>query len=235
MTLPPVHITRTAQCADTLLVQALCQAFEQANGDGAPLPAMIETMEGMSGRRYRRFANALISQVPQAGYLEVGCWTGSTLCAALHGNRLRAFAIDNWSMFGGPIQEFLRNVANCDSADVDFNMLTADFRSVDYARLGSFNVYLFDGPHSRDDQYDGLVLAQPALADEFVFIVDDWNWAQVREGSFAAVRDLGLELLHGIEVRTSLDNSHPECARQHSDWHNGYWLAVLRKAGGLRR
>lgn len=229
MNLPTAHVTFSPTVEETALVAALRDAFEQACGESSRLTEAIETMEGMSGRRYRRFANFLISQLPQAAYLEVGCWTGSTLCAAMHGNRLRAFAIDNWSMFGGPIQEFLRNVANCDSADVDFNMLTADFRNVNYHSLGRFNAFLFDGPHSYQDQYDGLVLAQPALASEFVFMVDDWNWSQVRDGSFAAVRDLGLEVLQGIEVRTSFDNTHPECARQHSDWHNGYWLAVLRK------
>ncbi len=230
--LPPTHVTQTAAKADTELVRALTKAFALACSGETRLTPALEAIEGMSGVRYRRFANYLLAGLPQAAYLEVGSWTGSTLCAALHGNRLRAFAIDNWSMFGGPIQQFLRNVADCDSADVDFNMLTEDFRAVDYARLGRFNVYLYDGPHSQTDQYDGVVLAQPALDAEFVLIVDDWNWSQVRTGTFDAVRDLGLEVLKAIEVRTSLDNSQPEVIRQHSDWHNGYWLAVLRKPQG---
>jgi len=225
----PAHVTHSVPTADTPLVRALQQAFSKACGEETRLSPALETMEGMSGRRYRRFANYLVAAVPQPAYLEVGSWTGSTLCAAIHGNRLRAFAIDNWSMFGGPVQAFLRNVADCDSSDVDFNMLTEDFRRVDFSRLGRFNVYLFDGPHSRDDQYDGLAMAQPALDDEFVLVVDDWNWSQVRQGSFDAVRDLGLQVLYGIEVRTTLDDSQPECVRQHSDWHNGYWLAVIRK------
>ena len=69
-------------------------------------------------------------------------------------------------------------------------MLTADFRAVDFNGLGRFNVYLFDGPHERDDQYDGVKLAQPALDEEFVLIVDDWNWPAVRAGTLDAVRDL---------------------------------------------
>ncbi len=229
MSLPAAHITISPQAADTLLVRALQMAFEQACGEETRLSAAVEAMEGMSGRRYRRFINSLVSKVAQPRYLEVGSWMGSTLCAAIHGNRLRAFAIDNWSMFGGPLQAFLRNVADCDSANADFNMLTADFRAVDFARLGCFNVYLFDGPHERQDQYDGVVRAQPALDEEFVLVVDDWNWEAVRSGTFDAVRDLGLQVLLGIEIRTTLDGSHPAIARQQSDWHNGYWLAVLQK------
>lgn len=235
MTLPIAHISISPQRADTVLVHALSKAFEQACGDATRLTDAVEAMEGMSGRRYRRFINFLVAAVPQPRYLEIGSWMGSTLCAAIHGNRLRAFAIDNWSMFGGPLREFLRHVADCESADVDFNVLTADFRSVDFRGLGRFNVYLFDGPHERDDQYDGVRLAQPALDEEFVLIVDDWNWPAVRAGTLDAVRDLGLELLHAIEVRTTLDDTHPVIARQHSDWHNGYWLAVLRKPQDMMR
>ena len=226
---PPAHVNLEPVREHTPLVRALQSAFASACDDSRLLPPLVETMEGMSGVRYRRFANALVAQLPQAGYLEVGSWTGSTLCAAIHGNRVRAFAIDNWSMFGGPIQQFLRNVADCDSMDVDFNMLTADFRAVDYRTLGRFNFYLYDGPHGRQDQYDGLTIAQPALDDEYVFVVDDWNWPQVRDGTRDAVRDLQLEVLHAIEVRTSQDDTQPAVVRQHSDWHNGYWLAVLRK------
>jgi len=232
---PIAHITRSATVETTALTAALSEAFEHALGEAAPLPPLVTGMEGMSGQRYRRFINRLIASLPRAAYLEVGSWTGSTLCAAVHGNRLRAFAIDNWSMYGGPLQAFLRNLSECDCTGADLNFLTADFRQVDYTALGTFNVYLFDGPHEHADQHDGLVLAAPALAEEFVFLVDDWNWPAVRNGTAEAVAALGLNVLAGIEVRTTLDGSHPVVARQHSDWHNGYWLAVLRKPARLQR
>lgn len=227
--MPVADITRSPPGTETALGKAFNLAFERACGDEVRLPEAVLMMEGMSGRRYRRFINHLVGGVEQARYLEVGCWSGSTMCAAIDGNRVRAFAIDNWSMWGGPLQQFLINVGSCNSAEVDFNMLTEDFRKVDFAGIGRFNVYLFDGPHDHEDQYDGVVLAQPALDDEFVLAVDDWNWEPVRTGTFAAVRDLQLEVLQGIEIRTSQDNSHPTVAHQRSDWHNGYWLAVLRK------
>jgi hypothetical protein len=45
--------------------------------------------------------------------LEIGCWRGSTLIAALYGNESsirHAVGIDNWSQFKGPKREFLANV-----------------------------------------------------------------------------------------------------------------------------
>src|SRR3954467_15320791 len=70
----------------------------------------IYAVNGFSGLKYRFFINRLIGGLSDARYLEVGSWMGSTLCAAIHGNRVRATAIDNWSQFGGPKEVFLKNV-----------------------------------------------------------------------------------------------------------------------------
>lgn len=85
------------------------------------------------------------------------------------------------------------------------------------------------GPHDPQDQYDGLYNAYPCLDHEFVFIVDDWNWEKVRRGTMNAITDIGLVVVKSIEVRTSDDDSHPEINGKNSDWHNGYFLAILRK------
>ena len=88
---------------------------------------------------------------------------------------------------------------------------------------------MFDGPHKEDDQYDGLVLAQVALDNCYFLIVDDWNWIKVRLGTLRALRDLKCRLVYGIELRTTLDNSHPEVKSERSDWHNGYFVSVIQK------
>ena len=111
------------------------------------------------------------------------------------------------------------------------SVIFEDFRRVDFGRIGKSKDYLFDGPHAYQDQYDGLAYAWDALTDEFVFIVDDWNWEAVRAGTMDAIRDLGLEIALQIEVRTTQDNSHPEISGKQSEWHNGYFISVLRKNG----
>jgi hypothetical protein len=200
----------------------------------------IYTIEGMSGARYRHFINALVRSFGLPGYLEVGSWMGSTLCAAIHGNTVRALAIDNWSQFGGPKDAFLENVARFRTPGATVSFLEGDFRDVAFddlaVHLPPFDIYLFDGPHEEMDQYDGLIRALPVLADAFVFICDDWNWAQVRSGTHRAIIEAGLELVYVAEIRTSLDNSHGELRFKESDWHNGYFIAVLRKSTpGLSR
>ncbi len=196
-------------------------------GDSQLDPAVLE-IRGMSGRTYRRLINNLIRSLPRAHYLEVGSWAGSTLCSAINGNDVRAVAIDNWSLFGGPKDEFNANVARFKSqADVTF--IESDFRAVDYYALGTFNVYLFDGPHSRQDQLDGMRIARPALDKYCVIIVDDWNWRAVREGTVEGLKLAELRPLFSIEVRTTMDNTHAQPHGKDSTWHNGYFICVAEK------
>ena len=98
---------------------------------------------------------------------------------------------------------------------------------MDFSSLGKFNIYLFDGPHAEQDQYDGIVQAREAFSDEFVLIVDDWNWDQVGKGTFSAITELKASLIFALEIRTSFDNTHAHPSGPHSDWHNGYFIAVL--------
>jgi hypothetical protein len=113
------------------------------------------------------------------------------------------------------------------SPAVDFRFIENDFRRLDYTSLGHFNIFLFDGPHEESDQYDGIMVARPALEKSFVLIVDDWNWRQVRLGTFRAIRDAGYSIASSIEIRTTQDNKHAAVHGMHSDWHNGYFIAVL--------
>jgi Methyltransferase domain len=224
-------ISRPSSPPEGILASAVAKAFDIALGDvEQPAPAFLD-LEGMSGCRYRLFANALVRLIPNPRYLEVGVWAGSTLCSAIAGNKVQAVAIDNWSQFGGPRESLLENLARF-GATSQVTLIEHDFRAVRFADHGRFNVYLYDGPHSAADQHDGLALALPALDPEFVLIVDDWNWANVRTGTRSAIETLDLEVVFAIEVRTTADDTHPpHCGfeAKATDWHNGYFIAVLRK------
>jgi len=229
------HVTllETSSAADrrSELSHIVRRALEQALAGVTKLPPEILAIPGMSGRKYRYFINSLIEQLPAARYLEIGTWAGSTLCSAINGNSVTAMAIDNWSEFGGPSDKFFKNLAAFKgTARVSF--LEQDFRQVDYATFprsfGKFGVYLFDGPHTFQDQYDGITLAQPALEPCYVQIVDDWNWPQVRAATLKAIADLGLHIELMAEIRTSLNDQHaPHPICEGSDWHNGYCISVL--------
>jgi hypothetical protein len=207
---------------------ALRKAFELST----KLPASVLDMQGMSGRKYRMFINNLISSLRDPRYLEVGSWAGSTACSAIFGNRATITCIDNWSEFGGPKETFLNNIKDALLDDAAFNFIEKDFRAVDFYSIGKYNVYLFDGPHGYQDQFDGIVAASPALDQEFVLIVDDWNWPDVRNGTMDGLASAGTRVLRWVEIRTTQDDTHADAAGplQRTDWHNGYLIAVASRS-----
>ena len=209
---------------------AIKASFETALALESKLPNWVLELEGMSGRVYRRFINSLVASIDDPRYLEIGSWAGSTSCSAMFGNTVKITCIDNWSEFEGPKGIFLRSTNDARSDGVDFQFIENDFRAIDYSDIGRFNIYLFDGPHAYADQFDGIVMAQAALENSYVQIVDDWNWPYVRNGSIDAMRKAYLQEICSIVIRTTQDDSHPVTAtRQNSAWHNGYYIGVLTR------
>lgn len=232
--MPPAHITSSVNGTPSKMIEVVKMALEKALIYRGKLDPSVLDIEGMSGKKYRYLINNIIAGLDDPRYLEVGSWMGSTFCSAIHRNKLTAVAIDNWSEFEGPIFQFFYHVAIHCSKQTKISVLTSDFRDVKYDSLGTkFNVYLFDGPHLYEDQYDALALSMRALDDEFIFIVDDWNWEAVRKGTFDAIHNNNLDIAFQVEVRTSSNNKQPEqygpYAFKNSDWHNGYFIGVLRK------
>jgi Methyltransferase domain len=219
----------TQGVGSSLYWAAINNALNRALALDSKLPEPVLRMTGMSGRKYRRFINNLVSGLVDARYLEIGSWAGSTACAAMYGNHARIYCIDNWSEFGGPKEHFFQVTAACRSPDIQFDFQESDYRKVDYTSIGHFNLYMFDGPHTYQDQYDGIRLAVPALDHEFVLIVDDWNWERVRKGTLDAVVDSKLRILGSVEIRTTQGgDDFPKIQMQHSEWHNGYFIGAVR-------
>jgi hypothetical protein len=228
-TVPELSLRVTQGTVQHPYADAVERALELALAGDGKLPPAILDLEGMSGRKYRRFINALIANISEPRYLEIGCYMGSTACAAIYGNGVVATLIDNWSEFGGPKEEFQRNIALASSRRTKLRIIEQDFRTTDPASIGSHNVYLFDGPHKEADQYDGVMRMQSALYDDYVLIVDDWNWPEVRKGTVRALADLKATVSLRVEIRTTRDDSCPYISQKNSDWHNGYFVACISK------
>ena len=193
------------------------------------LPDWIKQMDGMSGRKYRYLINNLVESLPDARYLEIGSWAGSTACSAIYGNKVKTTCIDDWSHWGGPKDQFLENIKRASNPDIEFQHMEGDFRNIDYSKIGKYNVYLFDGPHLEQDQYDGIDLVKDALDDLYFLIIDDYNWSIVRNGTEKALEHCGHKVLASITVTTWIGDGHPIVSHQFSDWHDGYFIALVSK------
>ena len=194
----------------------------------------ILALEGMTGIKTRHFYNNLLS-VPDMTYLEIGTWKGSSVCSAMCNNKATVVCIDNWSLYG--LAEENKHDFNINFAkfkgENNATFIESDCFKVDLSKLPMFNIYLFDGEHTFETQYNSLTYYINNLENTFIFIVDDWNWDTVRNGTKHAISKLNLKVLYEREVRTTLDNSHPyqeSLKVPHVSWHNGIYIAVIQKA-----
>jgi hypothetical protein len=200
------------------------QAFENAERSISKITPDILAMEGMSGVKTRHFYNNILN-CEDARYLEIGTWKGSSVCSAMCGNQATVVAIDNWSEFNGPKNEFIGNFERY-RGNNHATFIEKDCFEIDVKTLPFFNIYLYDGEHSRESHRMALTHYYDCLDSRFLFIVDDWNWERVRQGTKESIEQLGLHAEYEREIRTTDDDSHPTVQM---DWHNGIYVAILQK------
>lgn len=208
-----------------LLIQ---KAFENAEKGISKCSEDILKMDGMTGKRTRHLYNNLLN-MPDARYLEVGVYTGSSLCSFIYKNDVKyAYAIDNWTQFGGPKTLFLEYLQKF-KGETPVTFIESDFEKVDYSKLPKFNVYLFDGGHEFKDHVNALTIPRDCLDDIFIYIVDDWNWITVRNATFSAIQTCNYKILHGVELKTTPDDSHPAGELCTEYYWNGVCVFLLQK------
>jgi len=195
------------------------KAFENAENGISKLTESVLQIEGMSGKKTRHFYNNIVN-CEDARYLEVGTWMGSSVCAAMCGNKARVVCIDNWSEFGGPKEQFLVNF-NAHIGENDANFIEHDCFKVDVSSLPKFNIYMYDGNHTNESHYNALIHYYNCLDDTFIFMVDDWNWPDVRQYTYESFKKLNLNVLYEREVRTANMDS--------NTWWNGIFVGILQK------
>lgn len=221
-------ISRRENLEAERLMDIAKSSLEKAERNESKVNQEILALDGMTGKKTRHFYNNLLSH-PNIRYLEVGTYKGSSTCAAMFGNEAEVICIDNWSEFGGPKKEFLNNFQKFKGKNramfIEKNCFTIEPHEIPF----SCNIYLYDGPHQCDDHYRALKQFLPSLENEFIYVVDDWNWAQVREGTKKSIQDLGLKVLYEKEIRLTQDNSVTKRPELTDTWWNGIYVAVLQK------
>ena len=202
-------------------------SFENAENNISKITQDIINIEGMSGTKTRHFYNNLLN-TPDARYLEIGTWKGSSVCSAMYGNKAKVTCIDNWSEFGGPKNDFLVNFEKF-KGENDANFIENDCYKIDVSTFSKYNIYMYDGNHTEDSHYKALLHYYNCLDDIFIFIVDDWNWKDVRNGTNNAIKKLNLQILYEKEIRLTWDESHTPQQQARDTWWNGMYITVLQK------
>ena len=210
------------------MLKHVINCFNKANTFDTKLPQTIFNLEGMSGIKTRIFYNEICSMGKPVTYLEVGSWKGSSLISSCYGNDVNAYVIENWSMWGGPKDLFLEKTKEF---NIHPTIFEEDFSTFDVSKIDKkIDVYLYDGDHSYESQYDGIKRMWPALADDCIIMIDDWNDDnQVRKGTNDALKDLDAHVVEKFEVKYTVDSTHtPMPIAQHEFW-NGIGVFIISK------
>lgn len=206
------------------LIQHVSHSIEHAEQEMSKLTQPLLKIEGMSSDKVRHLLNNLCT-LQGGAYLEIGCFKGSTLLSAIYRNQATlkdVVAIDNWVEFGGPKAAFMENVSRYATQPIRFfetDCFSVNLKSFFYP----INIYFYDGGHRQADQKAALTYFHPIFDDIFIVVIDDWNWSDVREGTRAALRELGYTVLYQRELFN-------EKFEDRSSWWNGLFVAVIKKS-----
>ncbi len=189
------------------------------------LSHILGEIPGMATENKLALLNSAVAALDRGEvYVEVGCYKGASIVGAATGNAdARIFACDNFSQFDGAASA-LRRALDARTAPGQVTFHDLDFREFFAAapwRPSRIGAYFYDGGHSFRDQYDGVALALPHLADDAVIIIDDTNKRAARAaGRLVARAVFGLELI--LDLRTAGNHS--------PTWWNGIQLYRYRRA-----
>jgi hypothetical protein len=151
---------------------------------------------------------AVAQMPPDQAYVNIGVWNGFTFLAGLINNPNKTcIGVDNFCKFGGPRDAFLTRFQPYKGPRHQFYDL--DYREY-FATIHKepIGVYLYDGPHTYEDQVQGLQIAEPFFAPQCVVLVDDTNGDAARRGTM----DFIARSQHAYRVlmdRRTARNCHP--------------------------
>jgi hypothetical protein len=189
-------------------------------------------IEGLSSDRVRHFLNHLCSNSKNT-YLEIGCYTGSTYFAAIMGNDVVSYAVDNFVAPISPARDDIewKGVENPKAELARNNILFGSLKSViidqDARELSSSiitrkpNIIFYDGEHD-EQMVECLNNLLPNTQETFILVLDDANFDGVIRTGQKFVEINNLEVLFERQILTSqIEDS--------TSWWNGLYILVLKQ------
>ena len=154
-------------------------------------------------------------------FVNVGVWNGFTFLAGILNNpEKHCIGVDNFSELGGPRKQFLDRFNKMKSKNhIFYDMDYEKYFSDQHTKKIGF--YIYDGEHSYNNQFKGLKVAEPFLADEALVLIDDTN--------LDAPRQATLDFVEQSEYKYQIIFDQRTYCNMHPTFWNG--LLLLRKAG----
>ena len=228
------------------MVLAVKNVVERVCNNETWLPPEVTEIDGLTSNKIRHALNGICGAIPYARYLEIGLFNGATFTSAMYGNRGTFIGIDNFRFQhmsvamsrmkkrfsdsapgvtpGDEAEALVRSRAKLYAGD-RARVIRADSFDVpldSISEQGPFNVFFYDGDHSNEAQGKAMTHFGDALADELVYMVDDWNGPDVRDGARRGIAEAGFASVFEWEGFTPGNGDT-------DTWWNGLFVSVLRR------
>ena len=184
-------------------------------------------IEGLSSNRTKQLLNFLGSI--SKSYLEVGVLHGSTFCATIKNNNLKAYAVDCWEDTNAEngstnLQQdknlFISNVKKYKGSN-KVTLFDTNFINVDKTGMENIDLMFYDADHSFEATSKSVTYFADTFANKCILVFDDANFEGVVEGARDGLDKAGLTVLYEKILLNEKEDP--------SMWWNGFYLVVASK------
>ena len=202
-------------------------AIEKALRRESKLTPLALSVPMLGSLNIRHLLNSLASI--STVFCENGSHVGGSFCSAIfqNTNLKEAIAIDSWASDetegNNYEQQFIDNLSIIDKGEIPIRVIKSDSFKVNVDSLPKIDFYYFDGSHDYESQRKALVYYLPAMADEFLFAVDDYMLPEVRQGTLDGIKESGCEILFEREFETDAEYNNE------SFWRSWYLVYLKKK------
>ena len=217
------------------LIDRVVKAIDNAVDNNSNFNPEGYDVLGLSSAKVRHFLNNLCN-VPGTVFVDAGTYMGSTLFAALMGNKdVKAYAIDDYSAgvvkpkrkdlhaqyeIDNPVDAFVQNAEKWMNTDCSVGLSVRPIHEVEYNPEYRPDVVFYDADNQDERMLINLEKIHSQTTDNYILVVDDANFEVVMETT-----EKFLEDKHVVFERKILTKELEDAG----DWWNGVYILVIDK------
>lgn len=209
-------------------IEAIKEAIEKAKNHQSKMDDVAWSVPALSSLKIRHLMNNL--GAISTRYFECGVHKGGLFCSTIRNNDNLLYATANDSFASDEANEdkahpqFIDNFLKCKPSATVIDVIVADTFEINEESMkviSPVDLYLFDADHSYESQRKAMIHFLPAMADEFIVCVDDFDWIEVYRGTEDGIVTSMVDVLF---QETFKGNDH-----DNDGWWNGFAVFLLRK------
>lgn len=212
-------------------IEAIKLAIEKADKFKSKLSDAAMDVPFLGSLKIRALLNNLGELATH--FLEIGSHkSGSCSSTIFKNDNIKSITvIDSWESDATnedkAYPQFMANTLKFKPEGSELKVIVADCFEVDVFNIeNKIDLYGFDAGHSLEEQKKALTYYKDALAEEFIYVCDDWAYGDVKEGTLAGIKEGGYEVLFEREL---LNTTQGEDLHLNEEWWRGYAIFLLRK------